>query len=257
MPKPIQADSLSRLDGIAHGFFMRQGGVSQGIYGSLNCGPGSRDDRACVAENRARVAGVLGTAPERLLTCYQVHSADAVVATAPWTFEGMPKADAIVTATPGLAVGALAADCAPVLFADPSARVVAAAHAGWKGALTGIVESTVAAMVKLGARRENIRGVLGPCIGPGAYEVGPEFEARFAEAGIDTVRYFRRPSSDARPYFDLPSFVMDRLRETGIGHLENATACTYADDARFFSYRRTTHRRQEDYGRQISAIVLL
>lgn len=162
-----------------------------------------------------------------------------------------------MTNVPGIALGALAADCAPVLFADPEARVVGAAHAGWKGALTGVLEATIEAMGRLGARPNRIRAVLGPCIGPGAYEVGPEFEARFTEADPANTRYFRRPVPDARPRFDLPAFVLDRLARAGLDTVESVTACTYTDEERLFSYRRATHRGEADYGRQVSAIVLL
>ncbi len=175
----------------------------------------------------------------------------------PWTFESMPKADALVTATPGIAVGALAADCAPVLFADAEAGVIAAAHAGWKGALGGVLESAVATMEQLGACRSRIDAVLGPCIGPAAYEVGPEFEANFIVQSPENARFFKRPSAGARPYFDLPAFGLHRLGAMGLGAVESQTRCTYTYPESFFSYRRTTHRREPDYGRQISAIVLL
>lgn len=257
MLEPIQSPALSGIDRLAHGFFTRRGGVSEGIYASLNCGPGSRDDRSAVAENRRRVAVHLGVAPAHLLTCHQHHSTDAIVVTEPWTFETMPKADALVTATPGLAVGALAADCAPVLFADAKARIVAAAHAGWKGAVGGILEQTVATMERLGARRSDIRAVLGPCIGPESYEVGPEFEQVFVEKSHENSKFFRRFESRPRPYFDLPAFVIARLEGLKLGQVESRSRCTYAHDGELFSYRRTTHRREPDYGRQISAIVLL
>ncbi len=257
MLKPIQSEALGRHGRVAHGFFGRQGGVSEGIYASLNCGLGSKDARDVVGENRGRVAKHLGVAPARLLTAFQHHSADAIVVTEPWPFETMPKADALVTATPGIALGALAADCAPVLFADAEASVVAAAHAGWKGALGGVLESAVATMEKLGARRARIAAALGPCIGPSAYEVGPEFEANFIAKSAENGRFFCRPSADARPYFDLPAFVLDRLGAMGLGSVESKTRCTYSHPDDFFSYRLTTHRREPDYGRQISAIVLL
>jgi YfiH family protein len=179
------------------------------------------------------------------------------VVTAPWTFATMPKADALVTTTPGIAVGALAADCAPVLFADREAGVVAAAHAGWKGALGGVLESAVATMEQLGARRSRIAAALGPCIGPEAYEVGPEFEANFIAYSSDNARFFLRSPTGARPYFDLPAIVLARLGAMGLGAAENKTRCTYTFSDDFFSYRRTTHRGEPDYGRQISAIVLL
>ena len=257
MLEPIQSLELSQHDGIAHGFFTRRGGVSRGIYASLNCGPGSKDDRAAVTENRRRVATHLGVVPSRLLTAHQHHSADAIVVTEPWSFETMPKADALVTKTPGIAVAALAADCAPVLFADPKARVVAAAHAGWKGALGGVLEATVATMERIGADRTNIHAVLGPCIGAGAYEVGPEFEQRFLDASDENYLYFKRLNPRERPRFDLPEFVLSRLAGLHLKGVENQSRCTYSHDQELFSYRRTTHRREADYGRQISAIVLL
>lgn len=257
MLQPIQSEALARHRRIAHGFFGRQGGVSKGIYVALNCGLGSKDARDVVGENRRRVAEHLGAKPDHLLTAHQHHSAEAVVVTDPWTFEDMPKADALVTATRGIAVGALAADCAPVLFADEEAGVVAAAHAGWKGALGGVLESAVATMEKLGARRSRIVAALGPCIGPEAYEVGPEFEANFVSQAPENQRFFTRRSADARPYFDLPAFVLARLEALDLGNVENCSRCTYSYPEDFFSYRRTTHRREPDYGRQISAIVLL
>lgn len=257
MLEPIQSEALTRNGGIAHGFFGRRGGVSGGIYAALNCGLGSKDARDVVGENRRRVAKHLGAAPDCLLTAHQHHSADAIVVTEPWTFETMPKADALVTATRGIAVGALAADCAPVLFADAEAGIVAAAHAGWKGALGGVLESAVATMEKIGARRERIVAALGPCIGPEAYEVGPEFEANFIAQSPENKRFFRRPSALARPYFDLPAFVLARLDALQLGKVESCARCTYSYPDDFFSYRRTTHRGEPDYGRQISAIVLL
>lgn len=257
MPNPITADCLADIARLDHGFFTREGGVSEGIYGSLNCGVGSRDERPRVLENRARVAAHLGARPDHLLTCHQVHSADAVIVTAPWGPAGMPKADALVTNMPGLMLGALAADCAPVLFADPEARVIAAAHAGWKGALGGILESTIGAMTRLGARPGRIRAVLGPCIGPTAYEVGPEFEAAFTAVDPGYARFFFRPSAGARPNFNLPGFVIERLSRAGLDTVESCTACTYSEPERHFSYRRATHRGEPDYGRQVSAIVLL
>ncbi len=257
MLKPIQSEALGRHDRIAHGFFGRQGGVSEGIYDSLNCGLGSKDARDVVGENRRRVAEHIGAAPSHLLTAFQHHSADAIVVTESWTFETMPKADALVTKTPGIALGALAADCAPVLFADAEAGVVAAAHAGWKGALGGVLESAVATMEKLGARRARIAAALGPCIGPTAYEVGPEFEVNFIAKSAENVRFFKRPSADARPYFDLPAFVLHRLGAMGLASVESKTRCTYMHSEDYFSYRLTTHRGEPDYGRQISAIVLL
>lgn len=253
MLSPLTAAGLS---GIAHGFFGRTGGVSSGLYSSLNCGLGSRDDRANVAENRSRVARALGTSADRLLTCYQIHSADAVIVDRPWGPDGQPKADALVTKTPGIAIAALAADCTPILFADPVARVIGAAHAGWKGAKIGIVEATIAAMEKLGARRDAIIAAIGPCISQANYEVGPEFEAAFLDVTPENARYFTRPSAAAKPHFDLPGYIAARLVAAHVGRVERLDTCTYAADSQFFSFRRTTHRRESDYGRQISAIVL-
>ncbi len=257
VPTPITADCLADAKGVAHGFFTREGGVSSGMYAGLNCGAGSKDERDKVMQNRSRVAAHLGTSGDKLLTCFQVHSADAVVVTGPWTFETMPRADGLVTNVPGIALGALAADCAPVLFADPDAGVVGAAHAGWKGALSGILEATVAAMGRLGARPSRIRAALGPCIGPDAYEVGPEFEANFVAVDPDNKRFFKRLGVSARPRFDLPAYVLARLEQAGLDTVENCTLCTYSNERLLYSYRRATHRNEPDYGRQISAIVLL
>lgn len=241
---------------IAHGFFGRTGGVSSGLYSSLNCGLGSKDERASVTENRHRVARALGTTGDRLLTCYQVHSAEAVIVDRPWGPDGQPRADALVTNTPGLAIGALAADCTPILFADPKARVIGAAHAGWKGAKIGIAEATIAAMETLGARRDAITAAIGPCISQANYEVGPEFMAAFLAEDPETARFFAVPSPGAKPHFDLPGYIAARLKAANIARIEHLAHCTYASESRFFSYRRTTHRREADYGRQISAIVL-
>jgi YfiH family protein len=257
MPTPITADCLAEIGNVSHGFFTREGGVSAGLYNSLNCGSGSKDAPESVSENRRRVAQALGAPDKRLLTCHQIHSAEAIVVTEPWEIGRNPKADGMVTKIPGILLGALAADCAPVLFADPEARVVGAAHAGWKGALTGVIEATIAAMEALGAHRRHIRAALGPCIGPAAYEVGAEFEARFLDVDSDNARFFRRQSGEQRPYFDLPGFVLDRLAAAGLDSVENCTRCTYADETNLFSYRRATHRGEPDYGRQVSAIVLL
>ena len=257
MLEPLHSELLSSRSGIGHGFFTRAGGVSAGIYGSLNCGLGSKDERANVLENRSRVAAHFGAQGSQLLTCHQIHSALAVFVEKPWAFDAQPKADAIVTRTPGLVLGALAADCTPILFADPKARVIAAAHAGWKGALSGILEATLDAMEAAGARRADITAAVGPCISQTAYEVGPEFETAFLRVDETYSRYFKITGPGAKAHFDLPGFVVDRLVAAGTGHVDNATQCTYAGKERFFSYRRTTHLRQADYGRQVSAVVLL
>lgn len=251
-PDPLRSEMLG--SGIAHGFFTRMGGVSGGLYHGLNVGLGSADDPECVAENRRRAAVTLGVEPVRLACPHQVHSPDIVTVDAP--FPGKrPEADGIVTATPGLAIGVLTADCGPVLFADAEARVVGAAHAGWKGALTGVLENTIAAMEGLGASRECITAVLGPTISQESYEVGPEFVDRLTKAEPADERWFVPSQRPGHAMFDLAGYIVDRLTAAGVtasslGH------CTYVDEERFFSYRRATHRGETDYGRQISAIAL-
>ena len=254
-PEPLRSPELAGLSagGIRHGFFTRVGGVSSGLYRGLNVGLGSNDDRESVLENRARVARWLGVPAGNLCTPHQIHSARAVVATEPWPER--PQADAVVTDRPGLALGVLAADCGPILFADPEARVIGAAHAGWKGALDGVLESTIEAMERLGARTARIVAVLGPSISQENYEVGPEFVERFTTADPDNQRYFLPSTKHGHEKFDLNGYTVDRLRRAGIG-ASHLGICTYADEERFFSYRRTTHRGEPDYGRQISAIVL-
>ncbi|MCA0002581.1 MULTISPECIES: peptidoglycan editing factor PgeF [unclassified Mesorhizobium] len=245
---------LAQAQGIRHGYFTRVGGVSPGIYQGLNIGTGSDDDQALVAENRRRVAAWMGVPADHLLTAWQVHSPDVVVARGPFAGE-RPKADAIVTDRPGIAIGASTADCGPVLFADAAARIIGAAHAGWKGAFTGVLENTIAAMESLGARRENIVAVLGPSIGPENYEVGPEFVARFVEADGENDRYFAPSANPGRSMFDLNRYTLDRLDRAGVT-AQGLGRCTYAEEDLFYSYRRTTHRKEPDYGRQVSAIVL-
>lgn len=252
---PIRSEALSGMSNVRHGFFTRQGGASSGIYSGLNVGLGSADDPALVRENRRRVAAWLGAPDSPLSTPHQVHSADVVTIDRPLDEARRPQADAIVTATPGVIVGVLTADCGPILLADDEAGVVGAAHAGWKGAFSGIIENTVDAMTAAGARREAIRAVLGPSIGPANYEVGPEFEARFVGADPRNARFFTPSPRAGHFMFDLPAFVVSRLEAAGVqaGHTGH---CTYADEDRFYSFRRTTHRAEPDYGRQISAIVL-
>jgi len=256
MAEPLQARGLSRLPGICHGFFTRRGGVSTGLYAALNCGLGSHDDPAAVGENRARVARALGVEPAALVTLYQVHSTTVVVLDRPTPRQLLPKADALVTKTPGLAVGAMAADCAPVLLADAHARVVAAAHAGWRGARAGVLEAVVAAMERLGAERAAIHAAIGPCISQRAYQVGDEFEAEFLRQEAANARFFARSSAAARPHFDLPGYVAHRLEALGLAAVEQRSPCTYESEALFFSYRRATLRSESDYGRQISAITV-
>jgi YfiH family protein len=251
----IQAPALASHSGIRHAFFTRQGGVSDGIYASLNGGIGSSDEPAKVQENRRRMAAALGAKHDALISVHQVHSPDAVIVEGPWRGE-RPKADAMVTATPGLALGITTADCGPVLFADAEARVIGAAHAGWRGAVTGVLESTLTAMERLGARREKIVAVLGPTISQNAYEVGPDFIRRFAEEVPGHVRFFREAEKPDHAMFDLPGFIGARLEAAGVGEFTNLGLCTYSDAERFFSYRRTTHRKEADYGRLISAITL-
>jgi polyphenol oxidase len=246
---PVLGDAI-------HAFFTRQGGVSQGVYASLNGGVGSQDDPASVAENRARMARALGVAPKNFLVPYQIHSADALAVSAPWETDARPRCDGLVTATPGLALGVTGADCGVLLFSDASAGVIGAAHSGWKGALTGMVEALVAAMEKLGARRININVALGPTIAQASYEVGPEFFARF-EAEDESFAGFFAPSGRPGHFlFDLPGFIAMRAERAGVGRFENLDLDTYTDEERFFSYRRTTHRGEPDYGRLVAAIAL-
>ena len=251
----LTAESL-RIPGVAHGFFTRLGGVSLGVYASLNGGVGSRDTPEAVIENRARIGAALGAGPERLAVPFQIHSPDAVAITELWPESARPRCDALVTATPGLALGVTGADCGMILFADQRARVIGAAHAGWKGALTGVVEATVTAMERLGAQRGAIVAALGPCIGHDSYEVGPEFVAAFEGAGDDTARYFAPSRRAGHSMFDLNAYIAERAVRAGIGRFEDLRLDTYADERRFFSYRRATHRKEPDYGRLLSVIVM-
>lgn len=240
------------LKGTPHGFYTRKGGASSGIYAGLNCGPGSGDQQDIVATNRARVAADMGVAEDALLSLRQHHSADVVVAQ---PGGDRPLADAIVTDQPGLALGILTADCAPVLFADAAAGVIGAAHSGWRGALGGVLENTISAMVGLGAVRDRIVAVVGPTISQKAYEVGPEFFEAFLDEDRDFTRFFINGEGD-RMLFDLPGLVLHRLRSAGIADADWVQECTYSDAARFYSYRRTTHAGESDYGRLISVIRL-
>jgi YfiH family protein len=254
MPRPILADNLSALSGISHGFFTRKGGVSSGLYAELNCGLGSQDDPAAVRENRARVVAWLGA--ERLATAYQTHGTVTVVAENAWPADRRPRADAIVTRTPGLAIGVLTADCTPVLLADAEARVVGAVHVGWRGALCGILESALAAMTGIGAVPARTHAAVGPAIGQAVYEVGPEFRSQFLARDPGSAPFFFLPCPDARPHFDLPGYIANRLRQTGLAAVETRAPCTYSGESDFFSYRRSRARGETDHGRQISAIVL-
>jgi len=251
----VEATSLA-LTGIRHGFFTRAGGVSSGLYASLNGGVGSRDDAGKVLENRARMAAALGVEPRRLLTAYQTHSPNVVVAEAPWTTENRPRADAIVTRMRALAIGVTTADCGPVLFAEPRAGVIGAAHAGWRGALTGVIEATIAAMERLGAAQRQIRAAIGPMIRQGNYEVGPDLVERFRADDPASSRFFGPARRDGHAMFDLAGYIAARLKRAGITEVEDVGLCTYADPEQFFSYRRTTHRAEADYGRHVNAIAL-
>lgn len=251
----IEAPELASYPNIRHAFFTREGGVSEGLYASLNGGLGSSDDPARVRENRSRMARELDVTPEALVSVHQVHSPDAVIVTAPWSGE-RPKADGMATTVPGLALAITTADCGPVLFADPHAGVVGAAHAGWRGALTGVLEGTIAAMESLGARRASIVAVLGPTISQGAYEVGDDFMQRFLAEASENDRFFSQNGKPGHAQFDLPAYIGHRLERAGIAEFANLDLCTYADEERFYSFRRTTHRGESDYGRLISAISL-
>lgn len=242
------------LAAIEHGFFGRPGGTSTGVYAGLNCGPGSGDLREHVMENRRRAMLALGGA--QLVTLYQIHSADAVIVTAPWEIGEAPQGDAMATCVPGLALGILTADCAPVLLADSKARVIGAAHAGWKGAFGGITDSVIVAMEKLGAKRENITAAIGPCIAQQSYEVDSGFRDRFLAADLGNDAFFAASDRSGHFRFALEDYVAMRLVRAGIKGAEKLSADTYAAEDKFFSFRRTTHRGESDYGRDLSAIVL-
>jgi YfiH family protein len=252
----LQSTALSVLDGIHHAFFTRAGGVSAGVYDSLNSGIGSRDLADHVAENRARMAAAMGVVPERLLTAYQIHSPTVVRVNEPWTTETRPRADAMVTARPGLALGISTADCGPVLLADAQARVIGAAHAGWRGALTGVIEATIAEMEALGADRHRMVAALGPTISQANYEVGSDLVDQFVADDPANAQFFTAAERAGHSRFDLPAYIVHRLRRAAVGTVENLGRCTYAQPAQFYSYRRSTHRREDDYGRHLNAIVL-
>lgn len=247
--------SLSSITSVRHGFFGREGGVSFGVYASLNAGPGSGDDPAHVAENRVRIAATLGVAADHLISLYQVHSARVVRVDGPWIGE-RPQADALVTTTPGVALTALSADCAPVLFADARAGVVGAAHAGWKGALGGVLEACVAEMIAAGADASRIIASIGPCIHQRSYEVGPDFHTTFLAADADSAAFFI-PGAEDRFQFDLPGYCLHRLIRAGVTHAEALPLDTYADRTAFHSHRRNVHEKLGDYGRNCAAITLV
>lgn len=253
--EPVIDPSLARMTGLRHGFFTRPGGVSTGLYAGLNTGLGSDDARDNVLENRRRIADWLGVAADAVAGCHQIHSADVITVNTPIAIDDRPKADALVTAKPGLALSVLTADCAPVLFADAERKIIGAAHAGWKGARTGVLENTVDAMIALGADTSAITAIVGPTISQTNYEVGADFAERFIGVDPANARYFVASTRAGHMMFDLPAYCLARL--TAYGVQASATGhCTYADETRFFSYRRTTHRGEPDYGRQMSAIVI-
>lgn len=270
--KKLESDALA-LHGVRHGFFTRVGGVSPPPYDSLNCGYGSGDDRAHVTANRQAVLAALGifetfetfeTFEKRalsresgaaLITPYQHHSADVITATSAWAPDAAPKGDAIITTEKQLAIGILTADCAPVLFLEPQAGIIGAAHAGWRGALGGVLEATVAAIVELGGERGRIIAAIGPLLGQQNFEVGPEFLQAFIDENADYARFFSPPNERGKPHFDLEGFCEARLASAGVGTIDALNTCTYAGESQFFSYRRNCHRAIDDYGRQISLIV--
>ncbi|MDF2763100.1 MAG: polyphenol oxidase [Rhodospirillales bacterium] len=251
----IQPETLV-APGLAASFFTREGGVSEGLYAALNCGYGSGDNPEAVRENRRRAMERMSLKPEALVTLYQIHSPTVVTVEEPWRPGESPKADGAVTSRPGIALGILTADCAPVLFADPEARVIGAAHAGWRGAFTGVLEETVAAMARLGAEPKRIRAAIGPCIAQPSYEVGPEFHARFVEADAANARFFRPSARAGHHLFDLAGYVRSRLDRLELAAIGAAGADTAADPQRWFSYRRATLAGEKDYGRLLSAIAL-
>jgi YfiH family protein len=251
----LASSLLAAIPGLRHAFFTREGGVSGGVYAGLNGGIGSHDNPADVSENRRRMAVQLGVTPENLLSAHQTHSPDAIVATGPWQGTARPKADAIVTRSEGLALGITAADCGAILFADPKARVIGAAHAGWKGALTGILESTIDAMEKLGAERGGMVAAIGPLIRQPSYEVGSEFVERFIDADAENAAFFLPGERNGHAMFDLAGYIRMRLENAGVLMIDDLGVDTYADE-RFYSYRRSVHRKEPDYGRHVHAIAL-
>ena len=252
----ITNGALSDIAHVRHAFFTRDGGVSQGIYASLNVGIGSEDDPEAVRENRARAAGMLGVAPDRLVTVFQIHSPTCVIVEEPWAREAAPKADAMATRVPGIMLAVLHADCAPVLFADREARVIGAAHAGWRGAQGGVLEATLARMVELGAEPGRITAAVGPCIAQRSYEVGPEFPKPFLEEDGANCDFFIPAARSGHFMFDLPGYIARRLKRAGVGQVETSPHDTVTEEERFFSYRRACLRGEGDYARGLSAILL-
>lgn len=257
MAEYFQSDTLNSLSRIRHGFFSRNGGVSTGIYAALNCGYGSDDAHDNVAVNRQKVAQALGMKDAAsLITPYQTHSSDVIVVSEPWHPGEAPKADAIITREKGLAIGILTADCGPVLFADEKSGLIAAAHAGWRGALGGILGAVVEKMVVEGAERDNIRAAIGPCLHQPSYEVAEEFKREFITDNPEHTRFFAQIPGRDRPHFDLPAFISHQLTMSGLTNITTSGHCTYENESLFFSYRRNCHQNITDYGRQIAAIVL-
>jgi len=256
MSDMITTPLLGDIPGVAHGFFGREGGISQGLYSSLNCGFGSGDRPELVAENRARAAAGVGLAPECLVSCYQIHSPTVVEVDRPWPREQNPRADAMVTNRRGVALGILTADCAPVLFAETRGGVIGAAHAGWRGAVAGVLEATLDGMERLGAERGRIHAAIGPAIAQPSYEVGPEFPAPFLDEDPENARFFLPAPRAAHFLFDLGGYVEARLRAAGVAAVDRIAADTAAEEDRFFSYRRTCLKGEKEYGREISIIAL-
>ena len=252
----LTCPSLIQHSGLRHGFFTRRGGVSHGLYSSLNCGYGSGDESALVQENRARIARALHAGPDALLTTFQIHSAQAVWVDTPWHWQNAPEADALVTNQPGIALGILTADCLPILLSDPVSRIIAAVHAGWKGAFGGIIENTVGLMCERGAQPAQIHATIGPSIAQGSYEVGNEFYERFTQQDIDNKIYFIHGARDGHYLFDLKSYAKERLRNASIAHINILAHDTCLEENDFFSYRRATLRGESAYGRQLSVIML-
>jgi YfiH family protein len=248
--------ALLKGDGITHGFFTRQQGVSNGLYNSLNAGFGSKDKSANVAQNRALIAHTLGLLPQNCVTPYQIHSAKTVRVETPWPHDQAPEADSLVTNQPHIGLGILTADCGPVLFADRKAGVIGCAHAGWKGALGGVLESTLETMESLGSKRENITAALGPMIGFEAYEVGPEFYEQFISKNCEYEAFFKSSDHEDHFLFNLPGFIAYRLTCAGLQTLDNVSQCTYRHQDLFFSYRRSVHQKEKDYGRLLSMIAM-
>ena len=251
-----KATTLSGIRSIRHGFFQRGGGVSGDIYASLNCGRGSNDSAEAVSENRRLVAEYFGRKADDLLTLYQIHSPEVAFVEGAWVPDAAPQADAMVTRKPGLVLGILTADCAPVLFSDRSGTVVGAAHAGWRGAFGGVLEATVDEMIRQGADETGISAAIGPCISQSAYEVGDEFRTTFLEADDENASFFVEGERADHWQFDLAAYVAKRLTARGVPLETDTAACTYQNEARYFSYRRSTHRDEPDYGRQVSAIMI-